>query len=80
MRANSGGTYGLQLSELEVFGSSSPSGLTIRQIPNGVVLQWTSGVLQSAPSLSASFTDVGEAVSPYTNNAMLGQQFYRLRN
>ena len=80
LRANSSGTYGLQLSELEVFGSSSPSGLSIRMIQNGVLIQWTSGVLQSAPSLNTSFNDVGGAVSPYTNKAALGQQFYRLRN
>ena len=102
LRANSGGTYGLQLSELEVFGSSSPSGLiirmiqlssptgltvqklqssgTVQEIQRGIVLQWTSGVLQSAPSLSASFSDVVGAVSPYTNNTALSQQFYRIRN
>ena len=88
LRVNSGGTYGLQLAELEVFGSgpaqkiqsSSPSGLTIQKIQDGVVIQWTNGVLQSAGSLNDSFTDVGGAVSPYTNSAAVGQQFYWLRN
>lgn len=76
LRANSGGGYGLQLSELEVFGSI---GLTIERIPNGVVLQWSSGVLQSAPSLNSSFTDVVGGVSPYTDNTTLPMKFYRLR-
>jgi hypothetical protein len=80
LRANPGGTYGLQLAELEVFGSSAPSGLTIQKFQSGVVIQWTSGVLQSAGTLTGTFTDVGGAVSPYTNNPAVGQQFYRLRN
>ena len=80
LRSNPGGTFGLQLSEFEVFGSSTPSGLAIQKIQNGIVVQWASGVLQSAGSLTGSFTDVGGAVSPYTNNPALGQQFYRLRN
>jgi hypothetical protein len=76
---NDGGSFELQFSELEVFGLSSLSSLTLQKFQNSVVLQWTNGVLQSAGSVGGSFTDVRGALSPFTNNAALLQQFYRLR-
>jgi hypothetical protein len=79
LRVNASGTFGLQLSEMEVFGLSGLSTLTIQKVPNGVALQWTNGALQSAEGLGGSFSDVNGAVSPFTNSATLLQQFYRLR-
>ena len=81
LRANpgDGNTYALQLSEMQVFGFSSLSKLTIQNLNQFVVLQWTNGVLQSAASVNGNFTDLNGANSPYTNNATLLQQFYRLR-
>jgi hypothetical protein len=50
------------------------------QLINGqLVLKWTAGSLQSAPSLSGPYTDVPSASSPYTNTPSQAQQYFRVR-
>jgi hypothetical protein len=42
-------------------------------------LNWTSGVLQEAAAIGASFTDVSNATSPYKLTTVGAQKYYRLR-
>jgi hypothetical protein len=50
------------------------------QLINGqLVLKWTAGSLQSAPSLSGPYTDVPSASNPYTNTPSAAQQYFRVR-
>ena len=59
--------------------SPSPT-LNIQRLGNSVVLTWTNAAfgLQSAPSVSGTFTNILGATSPYTNPSAGGQQFFRL--
>lgn len=54
--------------------------LNIQRLANGVVLNWTNAAfgLQSAPTITGTFTNVPGATSPYTNAINGGQQFFRL--
>ena len=57
-----------------------PIPLLVQQLNNQVVLSWTNPLfrLQAALTLSGPFIEVPGAVSPYTNNAVGPQQFFRL--
>ncbi|HVV74080.1 MAG TPA: LamG-like jellyroll fold domain-containing protein, partial [Verrucomicrobiae bacterium] len=46
---------------------------------NAGVLTWTTGTLQSAPTITGIFTDVPGATSPYTIPPGTSQAFYRVR-
>jgi hypothetical protein len=46
---------------------------------NSTLLTWNLGTLQSAPTVTAGFTDVPSATSPYTVPAGTKQAYYRLR-
>ncbi len=61
--------------------SFSPQSLQIQaQRPNGIVTWSGSGILQSAASLSGSFSDVSNATNSYTfSTAGPSQLFFRLR-
>ncbi|HAM71225.1 MAG TPA: hypothetical protein DCM86_06245 [Verrucomicrobiales bacterium] len=52
------------------------------RIPGGVTLRWECGVLQATDELKSSgtlWTDVTDAVSPYSVGATPGAHYYRLR-
>ncbi|EEF60352.1 hypothetical protein [Pedosphaera parvula] len=50
------------------------------QAGDKLVISWSGTyTLQSASDVAGPFVDVSGAVSPYTNNAALGRQFFRLR-
>jgi len=55
--------------------------LTIQQAPGAVILTWNSSVfsLQSAPTLSGTFTNVPGAASPWTNAPTSSQMYFRLQ-
>ncbi|HEV7924817.1 MAG TPA: choice-of-anchor tandem repeat GloVer-containing protein [Verrucomicrobiae bacterium] len=55
--------------------------LTIQQTPGAVVLTWNNSAfsLQSAPTLSGTFTNVPGATSPCTNALSASQIFFRLQ-
>lgn len=54
--------------------------LEIQRLGNSVVLSWTDAAfgLQSAPTITGTFTNVSGAASPYTNAITGGQRFFRL--
>ncbi len=54
--------------------------LNIHRLGNNFVLSWTNAAfgLQSAPAITATFTNVPGATSPYTNTLSGGQRFFRL--
>ena len=55
--------------------------LAITTLGTSVVLSWSNSpgfILQSAPSLSDTFTNITGATNPYTNPIAGAQQFYRL--
>jgi uncharacterized repeat protein (TIGR03803 family) len=62
-------------------GPISPTTLHIQRSSNQSILTWTNPVfnLLASPSLTSSFTNVPEAVSPYTNSLTGGTRFFRLR-
>jgi hypothetical protein len=59
--------------------SSSPA-ISISRDQGSVILTWTTGSLQSAPSVTGPFAPVNNAASPYSVPIPAGQaaQFYRL--
>lgn len=78
---NDGGLYSFQLAELEAMGFTKLPVLDWEAAAGSLVLQWEDGVLQSADSVDAAFSDVPGAEPPYdalsATNAP--RQFYRLR-
>lgn len=54
--------------------------IVIQQLGNQVVLSWTNALfeLQTAPTLSDTFTNLSRATSPYTNTMTGGQRYFRL--
>jgi hypothetical protein len=61
-------------------GPVPPSELQLSVVNGQYVLTWTSGVLQSAPTLNATFGDVTGATSPFTMPTTGTATFYRLRS
>jgi hypothetical protein len=57
-----------------------PIPLLVQQLNNQLVLSWTNPLfrLQAAASLSAPFMELPGAASPYTNDAISPQKFFRL--
>ncbi len=57
-----------------------PIPLSIQKLNNQLVLSWTSAAfsLQSAPAITATFTNVPGATNPYTNPITGAQNFFRL--
>jgi hypothetical protein len=47
--------------------------------PNTVQLSWPTGVLQAAPSVNGTYTDVSGAVSPWSHTTTNTPAFYRVR-
>jgi hypothetical protein len=76
--------YGLQMTELEVFGhpttafSPKPQ-LEFARTSNGFKLTWTTGTLESAPQVTGPFATVQNAVSPFDVVPSGSGRFYRLR-
>ena len=68
---NAGGT---------VFKLTIPISLNYQKFGNAMVLSWNdpSFVLQSAPAVTGTYTNVPNAASPYTNTFTGPQQFFRL--
>jgi hypothetical protein len=54
--------------------------ILIEQMGQQIVLSWTNSLfhLQTAPTLSDTFTNIPGATSPYTNTMNRAQQFFRL--
>jgi hypothetical protein len=63
------------------FSSIAPPVVALNfQMSNGsMVLMWTTGMLQSASSVAGPYTDMPEAVSPYTVAPSDNQQFFRIK-
>jgi hypothetical protein len=53
--------------------------LSMQTSGNSLVLNWSSGTLQSATNVLGPWYDIGSAASPYTNPLVGPQQFFRLR-
>ena len=53
--------------------------LTITRSGNNVVLTWPLGTLQSAPTVTGTYTNITTATSPYTNAANHAESFYRVK-
>jgi autotransporter-associated beta strand protein len=61
--------------------STQPPTLTVTKSANSITLSWTGAfILQSTPSLPASWQDVPGAASPYTTTITNAETLYRLRN
>ena len=64
------------------YGSSSisPIRLGFQLVGGQLVLNWGNVAfsLQSAPTVTGTFTNITGAISPYTNSITAGQQFFRL--
>jgi hypothetical protein len=52
--------------------------LGIAHVNNDIVLSWTVGALQAAPTVSGVYTNVPNATSPYTNAITGSEKFFRL--
>jgi hypothetical protein len=82
-RATSGyynGSSGL-IEQISSFTGAVPP-VTINAVSKGgkLVLSWPDGVLQSATAVRGPFTNVPNAVSPFTNgNMTLPQLYYRVK-
>lgn len=61
-------------------GPVPPSALVLSTTGDRYVLSWTSGVLQSSPTLSGEFKDVPGAASPFVMVPSGATDFYRLRS
>jgi hypothetical protein len=73
--------YFLQLTEIEVYGTSSaviPPTISITATASGIVVTYATGVLESAASLNAGFNPVPGATSPYPVTTDLAQRYYRV--
>ncbi len=59
----------------------SPIPLVLNHLGNNVVLTWTNPAfaLQAAPSITAAFTNIPSASSPYTNPISGSAKFFRLK-
>jgi len=68
-------------SNFATFGTVVPATVTLYwQIINSqLVLTWTSGILQSAPTITGPYADVTGASSPYTIPPSSAQQYFRVR-
>jgi hypothetical protein len=55
--------------------------VTLRyQVVSGqLVLAWTTGTLQSAPTVAGSYTNITGATSPYTLGPSGDQQYFRVK-
>jgi len=60
----------------------SPIYLDFQSLNSQLVLSWTNPIfsLQTAPTLSDTFTNITGAASPYTNSITGNQQFFRLKS
>ena len=60
---------------------SSSVQLAIQELHNQAVLTWTNSgfSLQTAPTLTGTFTNIPAAISPYTNPIAGPQQYSRLK-
>ena len=76
----SGGDYVTIKYSTSVPRAPSPIPLDFQQAGDQLVLSWTNPVfsLQSAPLISATFTNVPGATSPYTNSFTEPEQYFRL--
>jgi hypothetical protein len=54
-------------------------GLHYQMSGGAMVLTWTTGILQSAPSAEGPYTDMPDATSPYTVTPSDNRQFFRLK-
>src|SRR5437660_1566379 len=59
----------------------TPPRLAFKHLNNQLVLSWTNAGfnLQSAPTLTGTFTNIPAATSPYTNTIIAPQKFFRWR-
>ncbi len=73
---NYGGSYGSGT----VFKLAVPITLFYQKIGNALVLSWNdpSFVLQSAPTVAGTYTNITSAASPYTNSINGAQRYFRL--
>src|SRR5581483_11734058 len=75
------GTAESGAAHLTVNSSVLSGGVTIQGSGNGQLqLSWTSGVLQSAPSVQGPYTDVTNIASSFTVLPTNDQQYFRLRS
>ena len=58
---------------------NQPPVLSMQTSGNSLVLNWSSGTLQSATNVLGPWYDIGGTASPYTNPLVGPQQFFRLR-
>ena len=79
--------YGGSSGNGTIFSLSFAPHLTIIPAGTNVILTWPASVagfdytgflLQSAPAVTATFTNIPGATNPYTNPILGAQQFYRL--
>lgn len=66
-------------SSFATYGSITPPPVTLQDQGGQIVLTWTTGVLQSAPTPGGPYTDVLNALSPYTVTPSGNQQYFRVR-
>jgi hypothetical protein len=62
----------------ETVAVNPPASVSIQPLPGGVVLDWPFGILQSATNLTGPWSNIIEALPPYTNAPTEPQQFFRL--
>jgi hypothetical protein len=72
---------GLSFAAVTGAGGVTPIPIQIRMLGGSAVLTWSSTAftLQSAPSVTGSFTNVPGATSPYTNAPSGPTRFFRLK-
>jgi beta-glucanase (GH16 family) len=56
-----------------------PARIAVRVLDGNIILSWPGGTLQTATSVTGSWSDVSGATSPRTNPAAVQQEFYRLK-
>jgi uncharacterized repeat protein (TIGR03803 family) len=74
------GNYGGNSGNGTVFKLVIPITLFYQNIGNAIVYSWNdpSFVLQSAPTLTGTYTNIASATSPYTNSITSVQRYFRL--
>ncbi|HOB32158.1 MAG TPA: hypothetical protein PKH32_04680, partial [Verrucomicrobiota bacterium] len=72
--------YALSAEEVGTIGRVAPMPLTWQSLGNQQIFTWPYGVLVESTNVLGPWTPVPGATSPYTNDTVGPQKFYRVRN
>jgi len=73
------GNAGSQIALTRISYGVGPVTISSAKVGNNIVLTWPSGMLQRAPIVTGTYTNVVGATSPYTNSISGGQGYFRVK-